>query len=229
MPLYPEPGLYPSIDLYPDASVPVGPVPTTFVRTTFTEGVLDSYSAWANVDSTNYLAALCSMFEQVFGIVVPQGDQDDPSTYVPGWSTLLNVTTCPTQFLPFLSQFNGTNVQPGTPDAVARMTILAEAAQNRGTLAAMTAAAKRNLVDTQFLILNEREAADGQEDAYHVVIEFKASECPSEPALVAAVEAQKPAGIQVTYLATEGFTWNVAQNMWSADEFSWTDANTIQP
>lgn len=113
---------------------------------TFTDGILDSLQAWPSLQS-GYVEALAAMFEPVWTIVADQGDEDSPG-FVPGWSILLDPNNCPTQWLPYLSQFNGTDVAPGTDDQTARQIINVEAAMIRGTVDAIKAAALRNLVGT---------------------------------------------------------------------------------
>lgn len=198
--------------------------------TTFTGGVVEDYGPWANSGSIDYFAALGTMFEQIYGIVVAQGDPDDPIDYTAGWSTLLDPDACPAHFLPFLAQFNGTDLPPGIDETTARMKIKLEAAQFRGTLSSMVAQAKQNLTGTQYLAVKERTAADGVTPApYHMVFTFHLSECASAAALVAAVESRKPAGIQITYNSTTGYTWNSANNAWSADTMTWDQSASTQP
>jgi hypothetical protein len=198
--------------------------------TTFVQGVINDHSPWLTTDLVAYLSALASMFEPAYDVVVEQGDPDDAVTYLPGWSTLLDPTRCPTDFLPYLGQFVGAQVQPGTPDAIARNQITSLAAEGRGTPAAIVAAAKTALINTQTVFLLERQTALGAADAYHAVLLFFKSElATTQQTLVTAVEAVKPAGIQITYQSITGFTWDLAINPWSADTFPWQDASSTQP
>jgi hypothetical protein len=194
---------------------------------TFTEGVQASLAPWGATGSdwqnSNY--ALGQMFEAVYQLVYPQGTPDQPAGFAASWSTLLNVDTCPTQFLPFLGMFVGVYVPPGTPDATARALIASEQGVQRGTLAAIEAAALRNLTGASpALIIRERTAANGTPDAYHMIVGFLPSQCPSEANLIAAVEAVKPAGIQISYIEANGWAWAEAVNNWQADTFSWNAA-----
>jgi Phage tail protein (Tail_P2_I) len=144
MPL-PSPSLYPSSDLY--SGEEAGP-------TTFTEGILNSLAPWLTprIDPQgahlNQVTALAAMFEQVFAIVADQGSPDEPASYQAGWSTLLDPSTCPTAFLPYLAQFIGASVPPGTEDATARAIIRSEQGFQRGTPGAIVAAAQRFLTGT---------------------------------------------------------------------------------
>lgn len=202
-------------------------LPQPLVGTTFTQGVLRDYSPWLNRDSTVYLAALASMFEAVYSIVVDQGDPDVPDLYRPGWSVLLDPEGCPSDFLPFLGQFIGVQVNPGDDPTDARARITERSPWKRGTLAAMTTAAKANLTGSQQLVVLERTAANGTPDAYHMIFEFEAQQCPNVGLLIAAVEAVKPGGIQITYASTQGWAWNEATGEWGQDQFSWLSTNQL--
>ena len=197
---------------------------------TFTSEILNSFAPWtaydANGDHTAFLQALAGMFEQVWAIVAPQGFPGDPS-YVPSWESLFDPTNTP--FPIWLSQFNGTDVPAGTDTADARSILLAESGFSRGTPAAMIAAAQRNLTGTLFCVLQERTAANGSPDPYHAIVAYHAAECPNVQAMISAVNAIKPAGIQITFEAVSGFPWNTAQHTWNADAFSWNAAATNQP
>jgi hypothetical protein len=137
---------------------------------------LDDQAAWLTPEAdphgvgTAFLTALAAPFEQVFGLVMDQGNDPDAAAWVPGYGALLDVDLCPTAFLPFLGQFNGTTIPTGASDAVARAIIRAEAGMQRGTPASIVAAAVRNLVGSRSVALQERTAADGSFDPYHFVL-----------------------------------------------------------
>lgn len=201
------------------------------IDTTFTQGVLNSITAWSNSDLTNYASALASMFETVYGLVVAQGDPDGyPADYEAGWSVLLNPMECPTEFLPYLSQFVGAQVQPGTPDAQARNIINTLPAMARGTPAALVAAAQTQLSAPQTVYLLERQNQLGASDPYHIVLTYYQTQLlASQQLLINAVEAVKPAGIQITYVGITGYTWNLAIHNWSADTMTWSATSFTQP
>lgn len=170
------------------------------------------------------------MYDPVSALVIETGDPDDPVNYVPGWSTLLNPSTCPTEFLPYLAQFVGAAVAPNTPDAQARSTIFNLPAQHRGTVGAIIMAAQSQLIGLQQVYVLERQNALGQPDAYHAVVLFYTSQLASSEAnLIEAVEAVKPAGIQISYEAITGYTWNLAQNTWNADTMTWAQSAFQRP
>jgi P2-related tail formation protein len=195
---------------------------------TFTSTLLDDLAVWVTPaqdptgDHAKYLSALGSMAEQCWSLVMDQGFPDD-STWVPGYSTLLNPTTCPTAFLPYLAQFVGAQIPSGSTDAVARQIIRAEAGMQRGTGfggsytsstipagGAIVSAAQRNLSGGQHVTLFERTAADGStRDPYHFVLVVLTSEVVSATKLTTDVNNVKPAGIQWTLTQTS--TWTIAQ------------------
>jgi hypothetical protein len=184
----------------------------------FTEVVLGDFAPWTNYDVTGdhqvYVQAVASMFEEAYGLIKDTGSEDDPSSYVPAWSKLLDPDTCPDQFLPFLAQFNGTVVPPGTDGDQARAIIRGESGFQRGTAAAIINAAARTLIGTQTVNLFERQAADGTPDAYHMVIMVSPLELVDETALVQAVNNIKPAGIQWTLVIA---AWTIGEMEGYAD------------
>lgn len=138
----------------------VAPTPSDLISASgpFSEGVLADVEAAFGLnpdaftaDLQNFLLAVASPADLLYSIVASQGYAGE-SNYVPGWSTLLDPDLCPTQFLPYLAQFNGTVVPPGTDDKTARQIIKLEAAMQRGTLLAIQTAALRYLVGTTSLI-----------------------------------------------------------------------------
>lgn len=170
--------------------------------TPFTNGVGASLAPWndpkGNWQALN--AALAAMFEEAYGIVSTSGSPDAPGSYVAGYSTLLDPANCPASFLPYLSQFNGTGVQKGTSASDARSIITSEGGFQRGTPAAIIAAAKRNLTGTQSVSLLERTP-----NPYAFVVVVRPGEVTSVSALTAAVNAVKPAGLTWQLVQTNGW------------------------
>ncbi len=129
--------------------------------------------------------------------------------YVPGWSTLLDPVNCPAQFLPFLAQFNGTDIPVGLDAATARAKIIGESAQQRGTLSAVTSAITRNLSGTQFNMILERIDPTGAANAYWFIVVVRPTELISLQVLTDAVNAVKPGGVQWTLIQTAA--WIISQ------------------
>ena len=174
----------------------------------FSSGVAASLAPWIAADSTGQLAAFVKalgvMFDQVADLVTPTGYLED-GTLVPGWSVLLDPNNCPTQFLPYLSQFNGTGVPPGTADAAARSQIKAEGGFSRGTVAAIIAAAQRTLTGSQSVAVLERTGPLGA-DPYQIILIVNPLQVTSLAALTVAVNAVKPAGILLNIVQSTGWT-----------------------
>jgi P2-related tail formation protein len=198
----------------------------------FTSQIEDAMAPWLAYDTNGsleaYIDALGSMFEQVFSIVADQGFPGDPN-YVPGWSTLLDPNNCPTWALPYLAQFVGVTVPPGTDDTTARSLIKAEAGLQRGTAAAIITAAQRNLIGTQTVSLVERVAVNGSADPYFFQLTVRPEELISASALTQAVNNVKPAGVQWTLVITDAFTWNQAIHTFAADTMSFAATASTQP
>lgn len=97
----------------------------------------------------------------------------------PGWSALLDVDRCPAWALRWLGQFVGVTVppqggqDPAAWEADARQRIRNQEGQQRGTPAAIRAAAARYLTGTKTVILTERAGS-----AYRLAVRTLKSEVP---------------------------------------------------
>ena len=101
----------------------------------FTTGVLASTAPWTSSNAAwqANIEALCAMFEPVAQLVMDSGSPDDPASYVAGWSTLLNLDTCPAQYLPYLGMMLGIYIAPGTGQSAAQAIINTKAGWKRGS------------------------------------------------------------------------------------------------
>ena len=142
--------------------------------------------------------------------------------YIPGWSTLLDPDDCPDAFLPFLAQFNGTDVPLGLDAATVRRKITQESALQRGTLSAVASAVQRNLTGTQYVSLQERLDSNGNANAYWFVVVVRPGDLGVPPqtvlnasiatpggavqALIDSVNAVKPGGVMWSLVVTDGWT-----------------------
>jgi hypothetical protein len=122
----------------------------------------------------------------------------------PGWSVLLDPTTCPARALPFLGQMVGVQIPPATDEATARALVLARAGWGRGTPFAVLAAVRLYLTGSQTASLTERDGS-----AYRVKATVYTAEVPDLDALTAAFNAALPAGIVGTVEVLTG--WTIAQ------------------
>lgn len=174
------------------------------MATTFTEGVTNSLTPWIaqSPDFGIYVEALSAMFEPVWELVSDQGSPDEPADYQAGWSVLLDVDNCPTQYLPWLGQFIGVYVAPGTEDAAARAIIRTKAGWYRGTLPAVIAAIENAQAtpDPTRYAIQERTGLSGA-DPYHflISIDYASLATQGDPTqLIANVNAVRPVGVQFT-------------------------------
>jgi hypothetical protein len=201
------------------------------VADTFAERLQAALDPWMTTSLAVYATAIGAMFP-VDAIVQDDGI-DGQVGYAAGWSVLFDVDAVPPMDLPFLGQFVGVRVPDGADDATARALIKAEAGRSRGTAASIVSRVQGVLTGTKTVILRERTAADGSPDAYHIVIGTLTSESPAVAVIKAAVETAsggvKPAGIQITYVISDGFTFSEAIHTFSADTFSFDASLGTQP
>ncbi len=120
----------------------------------------------------------------------------------PGWSPLLDLSRCPEEALPWLSQFVGVRLQPDDSDAEDRARIAATDGWRRGTPAALIASAQATLTGNQVVNLYERQG-----DPYALLVQTLTYETPDQAATLAAILAQKPGGLVLTYAAIPGQTY----------------------
>lgn len=122
----------------------------------------------------------------------------------PGWSRLFDTGTCPSYALPWLGQIVGVRVNPLLSDLDQREQIREVGGWSRGTPGSMLAAAQPYLTGTKFTLMIERYGGD----AYQILYITHTAETPADPTLMeAAVIAQKPAGIVLTFANYVGQTW----------------------
>lgn len=223
---FPSSSVYPSPDLYPGDTTSgggggTGPGTGGYTPTSEFGALLIQYLApWM----TKHLAWV---LDQAIGVVVDPiyttvqdiGDDDGVTPtvgtyfngqlvtegYQPGFGVFLNPTACPAEDLPYLSQFVGVELPTGASEATARSLILNEGGLNRGTDAAVIAAAKRFLGGTQTVELIPRTYVDGTPSAGHFVLIVLASEVLNAAALTAAVDQVKFGGLMWALVQTTLF------------------------
>jgi hypothetical protein len=146
----------------------------------------------------------------MFQIVEDYGrDQIINGVDEPGWSQVVDITRAPTEALPWLAQFVGVTVPVGTSDAVARNLIQNVGGFSRGTAASILAAAQAYLTGTKSVTFTEREAGN----PYLLGITVKTAEAPDVSKVLAAITAQKPAGIILDFSVTgTGQTYGAVYN-----------------
>jgi hypothetical protein len=140
--------------------------------------------------------ALSRPYLEVQEIFDPEGD-------VPPVAPLLDIDLCPDWALPWLAQLIGAVIPVGMPPDTARELIRNVAGFRRGTPAAIRAAASFFLTGSKTVFFNERFA----NDAYRLGIVTLTAETPNPAQVQAAILAQKPGGILLSYSAIAGQTY----------------------
>lgn len=153
----------------------------------------------------------------------------------PGWQLALDVDNVPSWWLDWLAQFVGIPRVGFTllNSANKRALIKDAPGWQRGTLAAMIAAAKTTLTGNQNVIVYERyNPSTAPADApYHITFITYQSETPNSTATLNALLSQKPGGIQLTLLSRAGQIWQTlrdhypptTQRLWSDVKSNYTD------
>lgn len=138
-----------------------------------------------------------SMFDEIESYARDDGDK-------PGWSILLDLDRSPYKALPWLGQFAGVKVPSTLTDAVARQRISDKHGFTRGTPTAFISAAQATLTGTKDVLMQERYNGS----AYALWIGTRAAQTPDSAKTLAALMAEKPAAINLTYVTITGQTFN---------------------
>lgn len=155
----------------------------------------DADTAWSLLILIN---AIGSMYELVEDWV-----RDTPDG--PGWSLLLDLDRCPDEALPWLAQFAGVRLLPGSSTDDQRARIASTDGFRRGTRAALIGAAAATLTGAQSVVFRERDSTAAAPDyAYFLTVKTYTSQTPNPTATQQALLAQKPAGIVLTYTTAPG-------------------------
>ncbi|HEX8762925.1 MAG TPA: hypothetical protein VF733_04170 [Candidatus Saccharimonadales bacterium] len=146
---------------------------------------------------------LSSIGDELFQFVEDWASDTDAGQ--PGYSLLVDITRSPDIGLPWLAQFVGAIVTSGATPAVQRQQVQSLSAWGRGTVAALQAAPLPWLTGTQTVVIKERDTSP-----YHLEVYTLASETTNATAVQNALLAQKPAGLQMTYINYAGqAAWTV--------------------
>lgn len=204
------------------------------------EQAAQAMAPWLTPELALLLDGIGAMFQQTASIAQDVGTDNtvgfDPAIngfdvvpYTPGYGTIFNPSTCPAADLPFLGQFVGVEVPVGQDYPTALSLVTTEAGLQRGTPAAIIAAAKRNLTGTQSVTLIERVRPDGVADAYWFILIVRPEECPSAANLTAAVNLVKPGGVMWQLVQQDAWTWAQASNQWQQDSMTWQQTTNQHP
>src|SRR5215471_15924936 len=148
-------------------------------------------------DSTPIDTYLTGIGDQLFQLV--EDWASDTPDGKPGYSLLVDATRVPDIAIPWLGQFVGVQIVVGQSPAVQRAQLTGLANWKRGSVDALQAAPLPWLTGTQTVIIKERDTSP-----YHLTVETLASETTDATAVQNALMAQKPAGLQLTYINFSG-------------------------
>lgn len=127
-----------------------------------------------------------------------------------GWSLLMDLNRCPNEALPWLAQFAGVRVLPGSTPAAMRARIASTDGFKRGTRTAMIGGAAATLTGNKTVLFTERsgdKVAMPIAYAYYIDVMTYTSQTPDPAATLNALLAQKPGGLVLRYLTSPGQTW----------------------
>lgn len=127
----------------------------------------------------------------------------DDENGVAGWARLLDLDATDDVGLGYLAQFQGVQLLVGLDSTAQRIRIRGTDGRNRGKLSAIVAAAQQFLTGAKRVDLYERDGGD----AYALRVRTYAAETPDSAAVLAALIAQKPAGIILTYEVASGMSY----------------------
>jgi len=180
--------------------------PGNLTPESFAERLYLSLAPVAQLDPTVgwSLLILCNALGQMFQLL-DDLVRDTPEG--PGWSPLLDLERCPDVALPWLAQFVGTRLLAGSTSDDQRARIASTDGFKRGTAAALRGAAASTLTGSKRVVFRERngnKATQPIDYAYFLDVITYDSETPNPAATQAALLAQKPGGIVLTYRHTPG-------------------------
>lgn len=157
---------------------------------------LDGQAEW---HLAHYCGAIGVMFQSVADVA-----RDTPDG--PGWSAVLDLDRCPDAWLPWLAQFVGVDLLPGTSPADMRERIAGTGGFHRGTPEAIRVAAQATLTGTRTVYFRERYSG-GADPPYTLQVVTLTTETPSPSATLAAILAQKPGGIVLDFHTVAGWDY----------------------
>jgi P2-related tail formation protein len=162
-------------------------------------------------DLQRFLTAASAPYEQVAEIAEETGSEGEAG-WVPAYGKLLNPSTCPAKYLPWLGQFAGVEVPKTMTGAEARELVMHEPGLERGTRQAVEGAIRRIIGKTEPFMIQERTEANGSEGAYHFNVLVKPGK--SSTALKQAIEEQKPGGVMFSIIEVKD-AWITGAKKWS--------------
>lgn len=158
----------------------------------------DEQNGWA---LANFVGALGLPFQVLEDLAV-----DAPGS--PGWTLLFDPNRIPASGLPWLAQLIGVQLQAGWTEAQQRQAISSHLGWERGSRAGMVSAIQVYLTGSKDVVFVERDTSP-----YHFFVATRTNQTPPfdgsiNPLIVAAINSQKPAGLQYTYNVIAGLTFD---------------------
>lgn len=152
------------------------------------EEVYEGLTAWARADRDvwDLLVYVDAMMRTLQPVVDLVRDSDTHE----GWGKLLDIDAAPTEALPWLAQLVGVTPLRGLSDEAQRLRIKEAAGWQRGSPAAIRAAAQQFLTGNRLVEVYERDGSP-----WRFRIRTYKAETPDPRAIVKAVNALKPAGL----------------------------------
>lgn len=133
-----------------------------------------------------------------------------------GWSLLLDADNAPVEYLPHMGQFVGVPVELGLSEADQRRQVKETKGFRRGRPDSMRAAAQLYLTGTKTVIIDERDTSP-----YHLTVRTFTAETPDAAKVEAALLSEKPAGLVMDYVLSDGLTWDeIAASSLTYDELT---------
>lgn len=163
--------------------------------------------AYADEENDWALLKICeavgTMLETVYNWAIPDEDVR------PGWSVLLDLDDAPEEALAWLAQFKGVRLPDGITASEARTRIANADGFDRGTIASMRELVSPLLTGTKTIHVRERYSIYDPtvDSAYHIQVRTLTDETPDSDAVLAVLEAWKPAGLILNYQTVAGQSW----------------------
>lgn len=155
----------------------------------------DEANGWA---AAHLCAVLMAPVEKVSRWASDDGDR-------PGWGIVLDVDDGPAELLPWLGQFDGTQVDPTLPEAEQRRLVREARGSHRGKRSAILSDIQAALTGTKFVSLIERAGAP-----LRAIVRTRPSET-DETTVLAALNNRLTAPLGVVYKLIVADIWIVAE------------------
>lgn len=177
--------------------------------------LFNSLGYWSDQDADNgwpllkFCEALCaSGLQPVYDYAFDRSDRA-------GWTILLDLNATPDSALPYLAQLVGVSTPAGNSPAQNRDLIANRPGWKRGTPDTILSAVKATLVGSKRASLLERDTSP-----YHATLKTYTVQTTDEPATLAAIAANKPAGLVIDLVLIAGPTFLDVQAATSPNTFA---------